>query len=85
MIEALQDNVIIQPIKESDKTPGGIILPDRPASSPKFGIVRFIGPEVDRLTEGDVVVLPSWNDDELEVDGKKYIVLAEKSISVRVS
>ncbi len=85
MIEALQDNVIIEPIKESDKTPGGIILPDRPASSPKFGTVRFIGPDVGCLVVGDVVVLPTWNDDELEVDGKKYIVLAEKNISVRVS
>ena len=85
MIEALQDNLIIEPVKESNATPGGIILPDRAASSPKFGTVRFAGPDVMCLIVGDVVMLPSWNDDELEVDGKKYIVLTEKNISVRVS
>ncbi len=84
MIEALQDNVIIE-LTKNPTVATKIILPDRVASCPKFGTVRFIGPEVDRLTEGDVVVLPTWNDDELEVDGKKYIVLAEKNISVRVS
>ncbi|KKL58811.1 hypothetical protein LCGC14_2221620 [marine sediment metagenome] len=84
MIEALQDNVIIEPTK-SPIVATKIILPDRPASSSQFGTVRFIGPDVGRLVVGDVVILPIWNDDELEVDGKKYIVIAEGNISVRIS
>lgn len=85
MIEPLKDNVIIEPIKESGKTPGGIILPERAQSAAKFGAVRFVGPDVQSLKPGDIVILPTWNDDELEVDGKKYIVLAEKTISVRIT
>jgi len=89
MIEPLQDNLIIEPMDESGLLPGHIvlriILPDRPVSNPKFGTVRFVGPDVVSLKPNDTVILPSWNDDEIEVDGKKYIVLAEKNISVRVS
>ena len=85
MIEPLKDNVIIEPRKESNETPGGILLPDRAQNIPKFGTVRFVGPDVHVLKPGDTVVLPTWNDDELEVDGVKYVVLAEKAISVRVS
>ena len=85
MIEPLQDNLVIEPIKESSETPGGIILPDRAQNIPKFGTVQFVGPGVVALKPGDVIMLPSWDDDKLEVDGKEYIVLAEKSISVRIS
>lgn len=85
MIEPLQDNLIIEPMDESKLPPSHIILPERAQNAAKFGWVRFVGPDVVSLKPGDVVVLPSWNDDEIEVDGKKYIVLAEKNISVRVS
>ena len=85
MIKALQDNLIIEPMDESKLPPSHIILPDRPQNATLFGWVRFVGPDVVSLKSGDVVVIPTWNDDELEVDGKKYIVLAEKNISVRVS
>ena len=89
MIEPLQDNLIIEPMDESGLLPGHIvlriILPERAQNAAKFGTVRFAGPDVVSLKPGDKVILPSWNDDEIEVDGKKYIVLAEKNISVRVS
>lgn len=85
MIEPLKDNVIIEPMDESKLPPSKIILPDRPSNVPRFGTVRFVGPDVQALKPGDTVILPTWNDDELEVDGKKYIVLAEKTISVRIA
>lgn len=82
MIEPLQDNLIIKPIKE---TPKGVLLPERAQNTFDFGIVWLIGPDVKVLKQGDLVLLPSWDDDKLEVDGEKYIVLAEKNISVRIS
>jgi co-chaperonin GroES (HSP10) len=82
MIEPLCDNLIVEPMKG---TRDGIFLPDRSVSSDWLGTIRFVGPDVMRLAVGDVVILPTWNDDELKVDGKKYIVLAEKNISVRIS
>lgn len=85
MIEPLGNNIIVEPIKNPIHTPGGITLPHRARDDDRFGCVRFIGPDVKTLKPGDVIVLPTWNDDELEVDGKKYIVLVEKSISVRIS
>ncbi len=85
MIEPLKDNVIIEPIDESVLPPSHIILPNRSRDDVRFGWVRFIGPDVQVLKPGNIVVLPTWNDDELEVDSKKYVVLAEKNISVRIS
>ncbi len=87
MIEPLKDNVIIEPIALAAlvRVEYKVVLPNRPIADLHFGTVRFVGPDVDRLVVGDVVMLPDWNDDELEIDDKKYIVLREKSISVRVS
>ena len=85
MIEPLKDNVIIEPIYDPIDSIAGIILPERAQNIDKFGVVCFVGPDVQVLKPGDAVILPTWNDDELEVDGRKYIVLAEKAISVRIS
>lgn len=85
MIEPLKDNVVIKPTKASKAIPGGIILPDRAQKDPKFGVVDSVGPDVEALKSGDTVLLPGWDDIELEIDGEKYIVLAEKAISVRIS
>ena len=85
MIEPLKDNVVIKPIKASETTPGGIILPDRAQNAPKFGVVKYVGYDVVALSPGDTVLLPGWDDTEMEIDGEKYIVLAEKAISVRIS
>lgn len=82
MIEPLKDNVVIKPIKE---TPEEVVLPERGKNTLDFGIVWLVGPDVIALKRSDLVLLPSWNDDELEVKGEKYIVLAEKAISVRIS
>lgn len=85
MIEPLKDNVIIKPTKASETTPGGILLPDRAQKDPKFGVVDSVGPDVVALKKGDTVLLPGWDDIGLEIGGEKYIVIAEKSISVRIS
>ena len=87
MIEPLKDNVIIEPTISAAivRVEYGVVLPDRSISVDHFGVVRFIGPDVGVLKLGDVVVLPTWDDEKLEVDDKKYIVLAEKAISVRIS
>jgi len=85
MIEPLQDNVIVEPMDESKLPPSHITLPERARDDVRFGWVRFVGPNVLVLKPGNRVILPTWNDDKLEVSGKKYIVLAEKNISVRIS
>ena len=85
MIEVLGSNLLIEPIKESNETPGGIILPDRAMNVPKFGTVRFIGPKVSELKCGDVIVLPSWDGDKIKIDNVDYIVTDEKNIDVKIS
>ena len=85
MIEPLKYNVIIEPITNPNLIPGGITLPERSRDALRFGRVEYIGPDVQVLKPGDIVILPTWNDDELEIYDKKYIVLAENAISVRVS
>ena len=87
MIEPLKDNIIIESTTSAAivSVEYGVVLPDRSVSDVHFGVIRFIGPDVEVLKLGDMVVLPTWNDEKLEVNGKKYIILAEKAISVRVS
>ena len=82
MIEPLGTNVVVKPIEE---TPEGVLLPERARDTLNFGIVWLVGPDVKVLKRGDLILLPSWNDDKLKVDGVEYVMLAEKSIGVRIS
>lgn len=87
MIEVLQDNVVIEliPLAALVEIEHKIKLSDRLVSDSHYGTVYLVGPDVKRLDVGNVVVVPNWNDGNLEVDGKNCIILAEKSISMRIS
>lgn len=89
-IKPLSDHILIEPIKEEEKSKGGIFLPDT-ASKDKSeeGKVIAVGPG--KKTEdgkimmmsvkpGDRVLFAKYGPNEIKVDGKEYLIATESEI-----
>ncbi|OUM99051.1 MAG: co-chaperone GroES [Firmicutes bacterium ZCTH02-B6] len=88
-LQPLADRVIVQPLKEEEKTPGGIYLPDTAKEKPQQGKVVAVGPG--RLDDkgqriemavktGDRVVYSKYAGTEVEIGGEEYLILSESDI-----
>ena len=89
-IKPLADHILIEPIKEEEKTRGGIFLPDT-ASKEKSeeGLVIAVGPgkKTDEgriipvsVKPGDKVLFSKYGPSEIKVDDKEYLIAREDDI-----
>ncbi len=88
-VKPLADRVLIKPLEEEDKTPGGIILPDTAKEKPMRGEIKAIGegkldengkrikPEVET---GQKVLYGKYAGTEINVDGEDYLIMRESDI-----
>lgn len=88
-LKPLSNHVFIEPLEEEKITKSGIVIPDTAKEKPMKGKVLAIGPgkynEDGELIPmsvkvGDVVLFKKYGPDEIEVDGKKYLVGDEDDI-----
>ncbi len=88
-IRPLNDRVLIQRIEASDKTAGGIILPDSAKEKPTEGRVIAVGlgrsdDKGERVSlsvkKGDHVLFSSYAGTSINDQGNEYLVLEEKEI-----
>jgi chaperonin GroES len=89
-IKPLADYVLIEPIKEEEKTKAGILLPESAEKEkPEKGKVVAVGPgrrdEKGNLVPvsvkvGDVVLFKKYGPDEIKVEGKEYLICKEEDI-----
>lgn len=89
MLQPLGDRVIVEPLEGQEKSPGGIILPDTAKERPQEGKVLAVGPGAlnDKgerspmpVEVGDVVIFTEYGGTEIKVDGKKYLIVDERSL-----
>ncbi|HCC60126.1 MAG: co-chaperone GroES [Candidatus Staskawiczbacteria bacterium RIFOXYC1_FULL_37_43] len=89
-IKPLADHILIEPIKEEEKTKAGIFLPDT-ASKEKSeeGKVIAVGPgkKTDEgkiipvsVKPGDKVLFSKYGPSEIKVDDKEYLIAREDDI-----
>jgi chaperonin GroES len=89
-IRPLGDHILIEPVKEEEKTKAGIFLPET-ASKEKSeeGIIIAIGPgkKTDdgkivplSVKPGDKVLFTKYGPNEIKVDGKDYLIATESEI-----
>ena len=88
--QPLSNHVFIEPIDEDKVTKSGIVLPDTAEKEkPIKGKVLAVGPgkaseKGERIPMsvkvGDVVLFKKYGPDEIEIDGKKYLVGDEDDI-----
>jgi chaperonin GroES len=89
-IKPLSDHILIEPVKEEEKTRGGIFLPDT-ASKEKSeeGVIIAVGPgkKTDdgkivmmSVKVGDKVLFQKYGPSEIKIDGKEYLIASESDI-----
>jgi chaperonin GroES len=88
-IVPLNDKIVVQRVEASDKTSGGIILPDTAKEKPKEGKILAVGDG--KLLEngsrasfqvkvGDRVLFTSYAGTEVTHEGKEYLLMTEDDI-----
>jgi chaperonin GroES len=90
----LSDRLVVERIEADEKTPGGIIIPDTTKEKPKQGRVVAVGPgtrddsgnriPID-VTVGDTVLFTQWSGVEIDLNGRKYLVMKESDIIGRIA
>ncbi len=89
-IKPLSDHILIEPVKEEEKTKTGILLPETANKErPEEGIVIAVGPG--KKTEdgkiipmsvntGQKVLFTKYGPNEIKIDGKEYLIAREEDI-----
>lgn len=94
MIQPLEDHILVEALKEESKTESGIYLSDNEKEKPCKGKVIATGQgkildsgerwPID-VVVGDIVYFTKYAPDELEIDGKQYLIIKQSAILVKES
>ena len=85
----LHDRVLVRRIEESEKTAGGIIIPDTAKEKPQEGEIiavgnGAIGDDNERVAldvkTGDRILFGKWSGSEVTVDGEELLIMKESDI-----
>ena len=88
-IKPISDHILIEPMKEEEKTKAGILLPDTAEKEPEQGRVVAVGPgKKDKkgnlipleVKVGDKVLFRSFDPHRFKADGKEYLIAKEEEI-----
>jgi len=83
-VTPLHDRVLIQPAVAETKSAGGIIIPDTAKEKPQRGTVVAVGTgkkdEPMTVKAGDTVLYGKYAGQELEFEGKQYLIMRENDI-----
>ncbi|PIP23893.1 MAG: co-chaperone GroES [Candidatus Nealsonbacteria bacterium CG_4_10_14_0_2_um_filter_38_17] len=89
-IRPLSDHILIEPIKQEEKTKTGILLPETAEKErPEKGKIIATGPgrktssgKIVPLSvkEGDMVLFTKYGPNEIKVDDKEYLIAKEEDI-----
>ena len=85
----LHDRVVVRRIEESDRSKGGIIIPETAKEKPQQGEVIAVGPgkisdEGKRIAPdvqvGNRVLYGKYSGTEVNVEGEEYLILRESDV-----
>ena len=84
-----QDKILVERVETASKTASGILLPDVAQEKPTVGTVLAVGPGGRdaagnlipmSVAVGDTVMFTKWTGAEIEIDGRKVLVMKESEI-----
>ena len=89
-IKPLSDHILIEPIKQEEKTKSGILLPDTSEKeNPEQGKIIAVGPGKKKdsgqvvpmdIKQGDMVLFTKYGPNEIKIEDKKYLIAKEEDI-----
>lgn len=88
-LKPLADRVVVEHVEQTDKSAGGIFLPDTAKEKPQEGIVRAVG--TGRVNDdgktlamtvkvGDRIIYSKYSGSEIKIDGTEYLIVSEKDV-----
>ncbi len=88
-LKPLADRIVVKPLEQEERTPGGIILPETAKEKPQEGEVLAVGPG--RMGEdnkripmevkvGDIVLFAKYAGTEVKIKDEKYLILKESDV-----
>jgi chaperonin GroES len=93
-LKPLDDRIVVEPSDATEKTAGGILLPDTAKQKPQQGTVVAVGPG--KLLDaggraplavkvGDVVLYGKYSGSDVEVNGTEYKILRESDVLAKLA
>lgn len=88
-LQPLFDNVLVKPLEEESKSPGGILLPDTAKEKPQVGLIMAAGPggisddgkKIPMVVKvGQKVMYKKWGGNEVKVNGEEWLLVEQKDI-----
>jgi len=88
-LRPLQDRILVQRVKEEEKTKGGIIIPDTAKEKPIEGRVIAVG--IGKLSEkgkrialevqkGERILFGKYSGNEIKIEGEEYLIMREDDV-----
>ena len=88
-LRPLQDRILVQRVKEDEKTKGGIIIPDTAKEKPTEGKVIAAGngkiSEEGKRTalevkKGDRILFGKYSGTEVKIEDQEYLIMGEDDV-----
>ncbi len=82
-LKPLDDRLVIEAKELEEKSVGGIIIPDTAKEKPLIGEVIAVGTDEDLqeiIKVGDKVLYAKYSGTEVELEGKKYIIISRSDV-----
>jgi len=88
-LRPLQDRILVQRVKEEEKTKGGIIIPDTAKEKPAEGKVTAVGngkvgEDGKRIKleikKGDRILFGKYSGTEVTIEGQEYLIMREEDV-----
>jgi chaperonin GroES len=88
-VKPLNDRVLVKRLEETEKSKGGIIIPDTAKEKPTEGKVIAAGPGKlnDKgkrmpmeVKKGDRILLGKYAGNEIKIDGEEHVIVREDEI-----
>ncbi|MGD9183396.1 MAG: co-chaperone GroES [Desulfobacterales bacterium] len=88
-LRPLQDRILVQRVKEEEKTKGGIIIPDTAKEKPAEGKIVSVGKgKVDdkgkriapEVKKGDRILFGKYSGTEVKIEGEEYLIMREEDV-----
>jgi len=76
VVVELKDDIV-------EKNVGGIIIPDTAKDKPNIGVVTAVGTDEDlkkTIKVGDKVIYAKYSGTEIEIEGKKYLIVSKDDV-----
>lgn len=75
MIKPIGSNIAVEPRFDSDKTPGGLYIPEMAQERCDQGIVKYVGPDVVDIKVGDYVLFSGYTGTTVRLEDEGIIII----------